>query len=222
MVGVNQFAVVVLTPEQSSWDQVELRFLVDGRDVVGEVFQEGPGPDPDEVLGADSRLRSVSPQVVCLAEAICTWGCCGGVEVRVRVEGDQVVWDSWHNPDDELDLGEFRFDLARYTAELDRAHRDRQWEWQGRVVARMVSDALAADPSLLERWDCRLSFTGSYPDSRREVSIVFVSGTQERWTQFRLRTPITREADEVQVERVLDLLRTTDPRRVAEVCGGTG
>ena len=58
-----------------------------------------------------------------LAEAECAWGCCGAVFVRIRRDGNGIVWDRWRNPDDpDLALTAIRFDPAQYEAELSRAH----------------------------------------------------------------------------------------------------
>ena len=121
---VSRLRAFVVPPEDSAWDVTELRLLVDGQDVVGPVFGEGPWADPRALLGPDSPLLpGEEPREVMLAEAVCTWGCCGAVFVRVRRDGSEVVWDRWRNPDDgSLALAEVRFDLAQYEAELVRAH----------------------------------------------------------------------------------------------------
>ncbi|MGW6936845.1 hypothetical protein ACWGE0_42830 [Lentzea sp. NPDC054927] len=55
----------------------------------------------------------------------------------MRRDDDEIVWEQWHNPDDStVPLGEFRFDVEQYEAELLRAQHDRSWEWPGRVIAR--------------------------------------------------------------------------------------
>lgn len=59
------------------------------------------------------------------------------VETRLLVdgvEGDEVVWDGWRNPDaPDVGLGEFRFAAVQYEAELARAHHVRLWEWRARA-----------------------------------------------------------------------------------------
>lgn len=233
----NRLAVTVVLPEDSTWGQVELRCLVDGQDVVGEVFDKGPGEDPDELLGPDSPLLAKDgPGEVRLAEAACTWGCCGAIDVRVRRENGQIIWDQWHNPDvATVPLGEFRFDADQYQAELVRADRDRDWEWPARMVARLLRISLAADPAVMAQWNSSLDFIQSRPGSRHELEVVFTSpptkvlveyaklcGRAMEHSQFRVRTPVTAEPPTVQAQRILTTLRTQDPRENAEVCGGYG
>jgi hypothetical protein len=233
----NRLAVTVVLPQDSFWGRVELRCLIDGRDVVGEVFDKGPGQDPDELVGPDSLLlANAGPVEVRLAEAVCTWGCCGAIAVRVRRENGQIVWDRWYNPDvDSVPLGEFRFDADQYQAELIRADRDRDWEWPGGTVARLLRTSLAADPAVMAHWNSSVDFIQSRPSSRHEVEIVFTSpprqvlveyaklfGRPMEHSQFRWRAPVTAEPPTVQAQRILSTLCTQDPRRNAEVCGGYG
>ncbi|WP_163566635.1 hypothetical protein [Fodinicola feengrottensis] len=108
----NRLTLQVRTPPESRWTGVELRVLVDGRDVVADVFEAGPNGDPDELLGplAPERLS----REVQLAEADCTEGCCGAIYVSVKRDGDDVVWDGWRNPDAVgVEIGPFRFDAEQ-------------------------------------------------------------------------------------------------------------
>ncbi|MGO1055198.1 hypothetical protein [Crossiella sp. CA198] len=124
---LSRLRVTVIRPADSAWDLAEVRLLVDDEDLLAPVFDRGPGKDPRALLGPDSPLLpGAEPREVMLAEAECTWGCCGAILVRVRRDGEQVVWDQWRDPDDDsLFLPEVRFDAARYAAELARAHRER-------------------------------------------------------------------------------------------------
>lgn len=165
----------VVLPADSSWDCYELRLLVDGEDVVGRAFTDGPATDPDDLLGPRGPL--VAPDglgKVRLAVADCTEGCCGALYVHVSRDGDQIVWDRWHNTGSGADPGMFRFDAGQYEAELARVHELREWEPTGRTVARLVRDLLLADAELLARWDCGLDFVTC---SRRRPDEVEVSVT---------------------------------------------
>ncbi|HEU5159017.1 MAG TPA: hypothetical protein VFU43_18620 [Streptosporangiaceae bacterium] len=231
----NRLDIAVISPEDSPWRQLELRFLIDGDDVLEQVFDAGPGADPDRLLGPDGLLPAAEgATMVRLAEAVCSWGCCGCINVRIHREGDQIVWDQWHNPDaDGVPLGEFRFDVAQYEAELLRARQDRAWEWPGRAIARLTEALLVARPEVLGRWNSGLDFVGSLPGKRGEVEVVFTSPPREviheHWeqygrplehTQYKLRFPVTVEPAEIQAERIVTTLRTGDPRANAETCGG--
>lgn len=86
----------MILPEESAWNLVETKLLVDDQDLIGPEFGEGPRLDPEILLGPDSPLLPEDePREVMLAEAECTWGCCGAVFVRVSRDGDEIVWSEW-------------------------------------------------------------------------------------------------------------------------------
>ncbi|NYH79849.1 hypothetical protein FHR84_003187 [Actinopolyspora biskrensis] len=173
--------VSVVLPEDSTWNEVETKFLIDGRDVIDPEFDTGPCLDPDMLLGSDSPLLPAKqPREVMLAEAECAWGCCGAVYVRVRRDGDQVVRDRWHNPDDDdFSLAEVRFDSEQYEAELARAHAERSWEWPGRTVARLLRTRLRAEPTALGQWNSSLGRTGSSIRTPNRVEMMFTSPSRD-------------------------------------------
>jgi hypothetical protein len=129
----------------------EARVLVDDEDLVATWFPEGYGVDPDIVLGPQGELQAGDqPRQVTIGRPDCDPGCCGSLEVRIRRDGDHVVWDRWITPHvDRVPTGEIRFGADDYAAELARAYRDRSWEWTGRTVARLL---LADDSALLARF----------------------------------------------------------------------
>lgn len=232
---VSRLRISVILPEDSAWNQMELTPLVDDLDMIEAAFDRGPRKDPDTLLGPDSRLLpGTEPHEVMLAEAECTWGCCGGIFVRVYREGGQVVWDRWRNPDDSgLSLAVVRFELAQYEAELARAHRERSWEWPGRTVARLLRDRLLADADVLGRWNSGIDWAHSLPDTRDQVDLTFTSPPRhvvhDHWKttgqplehdQFRIRFPVSAEPAHDQAERIVAGLRGSDPRGNAERCGG--
>ncbi len=216
---------------------MELRLLVDGRDILAEVFDAGPNADPDELLGPRSPLLPARhSEEVRLAEADCTEGCCGAVYVRIVRDGDEIVWDSWRNPDVVgVELSAFRFAAEQYEAELARADGDRDWEWPGRTVARLVRKAIAGDPGILGACNSSLDFIQSPPGRESEVELVFTSPPRptvnefyeifERpmeHRQFRLRIPVTAEPAREQAREIVAALVVEDPREKAEICGGYG
>jgi hypothetical protein len=156
-------------------EPAETRVLVDGEDLIATYFPAGHGVDPEVLLGRDGRLRAADrPHLVMIGQPECDPGCCGSLEVRIRRDGDDVVWDHWITPNvDHTPVGEVRFDAREYAAELDRADRDRAWEWTGRTVVRLARRLLSADPALLAR------FGGRRPESvipwpPREISTISV------------------------------------------------
>ncbi|MDT0390867.1 hypothetical protein [Streptomyces dubilierae] len=138
----------------------EVRPLVDGVDVLKEVHPEGLAPSCRYWRGpAESRPLAVAekPRRIVITEPTCTAGCCGALYVTIRREGDHVVWESWENTSDSTAVPpDFRFDGARYEAELARAAADHSWEEPVDTVARLLEQALA-DSGWFERWGCVLT-----------------------------------------------------------------
>lgn len=234
---LNQLTLAVRTPPDSPWHRVELRLLVDGRDILADVFDAGPNVDPDDLLGGRSPLAPAEHSAeVRLAEADCTEGCCGAVYVRVARDGDEIRWDGWRNPDAVgVELEAYRFDARQYEAELARIDGDRGWEWPGRTIARLVRKAIADDPEILGACNSSLDFVQSQPDGRSEVELVFTSPPRStvaefyeifqrpmEHRQFRLRLPVTGEPVPQQAQEIVYALIAEDPREKAEICGGYG
>jgi hypothetical protein len=156
--------------------------------------------------------------------------------VRIVRDGDEVVWDSWRNPDVVgVELAAYRFDAGEYEAELARVDRDRDWEWPGRTVARLLREALDDDPDVLGAWNCSLDFVTCMADVRSEVQVVFTSPPRStvdefyeifqrpmEHRQFRMRMPVTTDAAAKQAQGIMSLLAVGDPRQTSEICGGYG
>ncbi|MGW4375087.1 hypothetical protein ACWEJ7_15620 [Streptomyces albidoflavus] len=208
---------------------VEVRPLVDGEDLLAGAFTEGPGEDPRDLLVPDGPLMAtVEPREVRLAEATCTEGCCGALYATVRRDGDHVVWDRWRNPEkDEVGLPELRFDAGQYRAEVERATTDHSWEWRARTVARLLERDLRQHTDWLARWECELAGVSAWlwqPD-RVQLFLFYPPRstiTEDRpWLQFRMMLPVSGEDPTLQAARLAGRLVAGDPRRTAEVCGGS-
>ncbi|MEU6974025.1 hypothetical protein AB0A71_41175 [Kitasatospora aureofaciens] len=116
----------------------QVRFRVNGEDVVGEVVRGGGrGPYAADVLpaGRPSPLRATDEaRRLELGESECTGGCCGFLTVVVQRFGEIVQWSDWEMPreypldHDPYPLPEFHFDASQYDAELARAEADRSWQ----------------------------------------------------------------------------------------------
>jgi hypothetical protein len=231
----NRLTLAVIPPEASAWKQVELAIIVDGQDIIGRAFARGPREDPGQLLGPTSPLLpSTHPHEVRLAEAICSEACHGALYTRIRRNDSEIVWDRWRNPDvDRVALGVFRFDAQQYETELTRAHHDRGWEWPGRTMARLLRQAIDAEPAVMQQWNSSLDSIASPSNRHDRVHMVFTSPPRQvliefarlfdrpmEHRQYHLRIPVTNEAPAAQAEHAMRTLRATDPRESAELCGG--
>lgn len=111
----------------------QLRFLVNGEDVVeGAVDEGGRGPFAADALcaGQPSLLRATSEaRRLELGEPECTGGCCGFLSVVVQRFGEIVQWSDWEVPYAPAPPPpEFHFDASQYDAEVARAEADRWWQ----------------------------------------------------------------------------------------------
>ncbi|MFI6059139.1 hypothetical protein [Streptomyces sp. NPDC051286] len=220
---------IVVPPLGSRHGAVECRPIINGRDILADVFDEGPAYDPEYLLGPDASLHATDiPREVRLAVAECTEGCCGAVYVTIRREGHHVIWSGWRNPDqDDVDLPEFRFDVNQYEAEVRRASTDHSWEWPARTVARLLDERLREHVSRLTTWECELGAVSAWHWEPDQINVFLFHPchpaiTEDRpWLQFRMTLPISGDDPADQVERLEARLTAEDPREVAEVCGGS-
>ncbi|MFF4137987.1 hypothetical protein ACFY1B_42410 [Streptomyces mirabilis] len=219
----------IVVPPLGTRASVECRPIVDGRDILTDVFDEGSAEDPRCLLGPNAPLNATNvPREVRLAEAGCTEGCCGAVYVTIKREGQQVVWSGWRNPDaEEVDLPEFRFDADEYEAEVHRATTDHSWEWPARTVARLLEQRLREHTDWLTTWDCELGAVSAWPWEPDQITIfLFHPGrsairADRPWLQFRMTIPVSGDDPADQAEHLEASLTAEDPRDVAEVCGGS-
>lgn len=207
---------------------VQVRPIVDGRDILAEVFTEGPGADPEVLLAPRGPLTAdVEPHEARLATAACDEGCCGAIYVTIHQDSDQVVWGGWRNPDDpSVDLPEFRFDADEYRRQLDQARSDTTWEWPARTIARVLEGRLRDAPELLAHWSCELHAVVAWPWRRDEVTVLLfhpgrpAADPNRPWQQLQLVFPVVKDDLAGQVDRLFEELTGADPRLTARVCGG--
>ncbi len=209
---------------------MEVRPLVDGEDILAEVFTEGPGEDPRYLLLPDGPLTAgPEPHEVRLAEATCTEECCGALYVTIRRDGDHVIWSEWRNPDeDNVDLPELWFDARDYTTEVERAVADHSWEWPARTVARLLELDLGERTDWLARWECEPGGVSAWLWEPDRINLFLFHpgrsaiGEDRPWLQFRMVLDVSDDDPGSQAERLADQLAAAgDPRRASEVCGGS-
>lgn len=174
--------------------------LVDGEEVLRSAWG-GVARDPDRLLRADSPLLpGPAPRDVVLRCCGCGEAGCGALVARLRLDGDEVVWDRFRDGTDNEDdpgrpmdeLGAIRFGRAQYEAEVRRAHEERPWETPEMTVARHVSDQLRGRPLTAVRFDFAVV----------DVDGILVSVT-ERGRQRLARFPYGMDAEAI-VKAVID------------------
>jgi hypothetical protein len=127
---LNRLQIHVLPPGPRYATQ--LRFWVDGCDVVEDAVDEGGAGVFASSLLCDDRLDLLAAtpdgRRVRLGEPDCTGGCCGYLTTMVRRDGETVVWSDWEGPHPDRLPTAFHFSADQYDAELARVAGDRWWE----------------------------------------------------------------------------------------------
>lgn len=137
-----------------------------------------------------------------------------------------VVWKNWRTSKPGDPSPELRFDAVEYDAEIARAEADFSWEWPARTVARLVIGQLRSDPGLLGRWDCRIGWCTAWLKELDLVRLTFnhpaapVTADTPH-LQFGLVVEIGDRPPEHVAAEIVDQLRTSDPKDVAEMIGGS-
>jgi hypothetical protein len=158
---VRQYGRVITAPRHGGYpnrlrldirlvESPELIAMIDGRDVLGEVW-DSLGPDPDLLLGPASPLIPTEEGAeVALRVSLCGDAGCGAVSARVHRDEREVVWDHfrWRHGRALPHLGPFRFDATEYIDEVERADRERDWESPDRRTGGLVAAALRSDDRL--------------------------------------------------------------------------
>ncbi|MFC5241345.1 hypothetical protein [Streptomyces atrovirens] len=218
--------VVVPDPDPVGFPQVEARVVVDGMPVVAAAFDKGPAESPERLVH-HGRLRATGePREVMLAEAYCTEGCCGGLYTTIVRDGAEVVWKDWRSSMPGDPPQELRFDAAEYDREVARAEQDHSWEWPARTLARLVADRLRADPTVLGRWDCAPGWCTAWLKEFDTARLTFTHPARKDFfedpsLQFGLVIDVRGRAPEVLAAEIIESLRNTDPKSVAEMIGGS-
>ncbi|MGD3112605.1 hypothetical protein [Streptomyces sp. YGL11-2] len=223
-----RFAIRVVVPDPNpvGFPRVEARIAIDGMPIVSAAFDKGPAESPERLVH-NGRLRATSkPKEVMLAEAYCTEGCCGGLYATIVREGAEVVWKDWRSSMPGDPPQEVRFGATAYDREVTRAERDHSWEWPARTVARLVADHLRADPTILGRWDCAPGWCTAWLKEYDTARLTFnhparTGSFEEPSLQFGLVVDVRGRAPESLAAEIIEAMRNTDPKSVAEMIGGS-
>ncbi|GLY50501.1 hypothetical protein [Lentzea sp. NBRC 102530] len=195
------FAVRVVTSPPDPVSAAEARVVIDGVPIAARVFGCWRADSPEQVI---PRLTATTePREIVLDEN-------DGAELRVTIvrEGDEVVWRDWKCVIGARLPGEHRFDAAAYDREVARVAQDHSWEWPARTVARLVTERLQADPSILGRrgfgrGSCWSSWDG--PDLA-ELDFAYAEMFTEPHFRFRMRLDVAgRDPGEVADETIAGL-----------------
>ncbi|MDX5564566.1 hypothetical protein PYK79_16095 [Streptomyces sp. ID05-04B] len=214
---------------------VEVRPIVNGRDLLAEVLPGGVGGSrylgagPRRLLGQEGPLHATAtPHEVRLAWSGCgVEECCGALYVTVTRDGDHVVWADWRDlANQDFDLPELRFTADRYEAEVLRAGEDRGWERPAEAVARLLEAGLRGCGDWLVRWDCELEGVWASRGEPDRIHVVLGhprnrANADLPWLQFGVTLLISADPPSDQAERLEARLTAGDPRAGAEVWGGS-
>lgn len=223
----SRFAIRVAVPDPSpvGFPLVEARIVIDGMPIVPAAFDRGPCESPERLVHSGQLRATSEAQQVMLAEAYCTEGCCGGLFTTIMREGKDVVWRYWRSSTADPPQ-EVRFGAAEYDREVARAEQDHSWEWPARTVARLVSEALRADPTVLSRWNCAPGWCTAWLKDFDAARLTFTyparpESIESPSLQFGLVIDVPDNSPDTVAAEIIESMRTTNPMSVAEMIGGS-
>ncbi|WP_112133246.1 hypothetical protein [Glycomyces dulcitolivorans] len=227
-------ALQVWVPPPSTHREPELHVVVDGEPLATSWFGRGHPHPPENVLDRGPGLRGAAEPIdIRLSEADCVEECCGAFRAHIYRDesAGTVVWEV-RDTERPSQTRRFSFDSEDYDAELDRAIADRTWTWPARRAARLLRERLQAEPELLGRWKCRRGWINSSNRDRGVLEFTFTYPEEDLkperpWLQFKrlIEIPDAFEVDDRAVAATVNgfiaMLRTTDPKTVSTVVGGS-
>src|SRR5215470_11412405 len=83
---------VVASPDTNDH---EVRIFVDDQDFIAKYWPNMMGMDPDHLLSYHELSARTEPHGATIIRCGCGEVGCGSTEVRISIEGERVIWDSW-------------------------------------------------------------------------------------------------------------------------------
>ena len=113
----------------------EVCLFGDGQDLVDRFGDKSIGLDPDDILNTPCPLDASELERECvIGRCDCGVLGCGDVRVRIRIQGELVVWSPSWGPRDPV-----CFAANQYRAEIERALADHTWETPERTASRLIA-----------------------------------------------------------------------------------
>lgn len=135
-----QILRIIVAPSPESGDH-QVRFLIDGQDVLARYWIDMIGMDPSEILIEPCPLvAGAVATAATIARCICGIAGCDSRSVDITEDGEAVIWHILRPS-----KGRFAFERAAYRREIERALRDTSWETPDRTAARLIAAALPRD-----------------------------------------------------------------------------
>lgn len=222
--GRSHFEIRIIAPVAPGpgiLGNAETRVLIDGRPIIAVAFPDGDGEPPEYLLFNRALRATEEPREVRLAEAYCTEGCCGALYVTIVREGDEVVWRDWKTSYTAETPPEYRFSATEYDREVTRAEQDHDWEWPARTLGRLILAELRADPTILRRWNCSISWIMAWAEDLDLTCVYLLAEGKPFPHQFGFRLKADPANLETQARDLIDAFRNTYPGAVSESFGGT-
>ncbi|MFI2073596.1 hypothetical protein [Streptomyces triculaminicus] len=216
---LHRFGIHVIPSDpRDRHDNPEVRPLVNGTDFIERDYGGAVCGDALSWLLPDGPF--VVGQTPHQVEMAAWCGCaCRTLDVTMRREGDTVVWH-WDEPEaDSPFSSEIRFDARQYDTEVERATKDRSWEWPSAAVARILGGILRSHTDWLDGWTCEVGEVWSPPGVLDEIRLSFRSYVPQPhgvWRSagcFGTVRPVTDEDPTAQAERLAQEIMAGDPRQ---------
>jgi hypothetical protein len=159
----------------------EVRLFVDGKPFIAEHWPNMMGMDPDDLLS----YRELVPRDPAHEATVVRCGCgivgCGSAWVRISVEGDRIIWDSWQGDEGNPPAPALVFARDQYMQAVKDAVEDHSWETPDRTAARilrsLVDHSVLARSGLNYQWasgrirDATLTISLSSPLSDHQILV---------------------------------------------------